>query len=488
MLHAELRGLDSELFAVYDAKDACTILALAMLRIEHKGIKISRCRAAYEKSFISRYYPGLALSENTIGKFLNLLGQDISKQTAFFSARLAAVAKDHHIIIDGTLKQDTSIVNELSAFSRKARVKGCRDISVLYAYDLENKEPLCAEVFPGNMIDARAYRSFVEDNKIKHGVLLTDKGFPVSEIADVLRDKPDLHFVTPIKRNDSRISKHHMLDFDDCLRGTQKRVRCKKVCLGQGRYLYSFKDSTRAMMEDNAFMDRQRRSKAYDKQAYDRQGQSFGTIVFESDVDLTCLEVYQIYEQRWWLELLFDCYKNSLGFDVTRVESDYSVRGSEFVDFISTVLTNRIVKRMSAAGVLDKETFGDVITALRGCWRSSKAPLEELPGVNDGHWNRLLKCEEVLLMKLSLVKEPESAQPQRKSKPQIQQQSAELPKRKPGRPRKKPIFVGPPRPRGRPRKIVVAEPEKTGKTDRIRQAEKTEQSDQTSQAKQAEQQ
>jgi hypothetical protein len=37
------------------------------------------------------------------------------------------------------LKQDSSRINDLSAFSYKARLKGCQDISVLYAYDIEKK-------------------------------------------------------------------------------------------------------------------------------------------------------------------------------------------------------------------------------------------------------------------------------------------------------------------------------------------------------------
>ena len=41
-------------------------------------------------------------------------------------------------------------------------------------------------------------------------------------------------------------------------------------------------------------------------------------------------------------------YKNNLDFGVTRVQSDYSVRGSEFVDLIATILTARIVKLWSA--------------------------------------------------------------------------------------------------------------------------------------------
>ena len=43
----------------------------------------------------------------------------------FYQRRLAQMSKEHHIAIDGTLKQDTSKVNDLSDFSYKARVKGC---------------------------------------------------------------------------------------------------------------------------------------------------------------------------------------------------------------------------------------------------------------------------------------------------------------------------------------------------------------------------
>ena len=67
---------------------------------------------------------------------------------------------EHHVAIDGMLKQDNSGVNDLSKFSYKGRVKGPRDVSVLYAYDIERMEPVCAEVFPGNSIDAASYRSF----------------------------------------------------------------------------------------------------------------------------------------------------------------------------------------------------------------------------------------------------------------------------------------------------------------------------------------
>lgn len=53
------------------------------------------------------------------------------------------VEQEHHLLVDGTLKSDESGVNTLFDFSRKTRTKGSRDISVIYAFDLEKKEPVC---------------------------------------------------------------------------------------------------------------------------------------------------------------------------------------------------------------------------------------------------------------------------------------------------------------------------------------------------------
>lgn len=55
------------------------------------------------------------------------------KRKLFYQLRLEQTVASHHIAIDGTLKQDKSIVNDLSTFSRKARVRGCCEVSVLYA-------------------------------------------------------------------------------------------------------------------------------------------------------------------------------------------------------------------------------------------------------------------------------------------------------------------------------------------------------------------
>lgn len=58
-------------------------------------------------------------------------------------------------------------MNGLSAFFCKVRKKGCQEISVLYDYDIEAMELICAEVFPSNSIDAGSYVAFIRDNDIR---------------------------------------------------------------------------------------------------------------------------------------------------------------------------------------------------------------------------------------------------------------------------------------------------------------------------------
>ena len=79
--------------------------------------------------------------------------------------------------------------------------------------------------------------------------------------------------------------------------------------------------------------------------------------------------------------------------------------------------------------------------------------------IEDKHWNRLLKCDGELLVALNLAEASvKSDTPKKRGRPRKELKAAELgesistPKRRPGRPRVRPIIYGPPRPRGRPRK------------------------------------
>lgn len=391
-------------------------MTVATLRITKPEIKSNRFGSEYKRSFVRHYYPGLALSKNTVTKFFERIGQEGLRRKDFYLTRAKAVCETRHIAIDGTLKQDTSSVNDLSAFSRKARVKGCADVSVLYAYDIENHEPICAEVFPGNTIDASSYREFIRHNDIRRGIIVADKGVPPSQIAEELGQRPELHFLTPLKRNDKRIANNNLLQFQGLLQGIGEPVLYSKCAINGGkRFLYAFKNASKAHGEGRGYLLKQQEAKQYDNETYENKKKVFGVIVFESDQDLPPETIYMCYEDRWMLELVFRHYKNDIGLDRTNVQSDFVLIGSEFINFIATTITCRILRKAQLAGVLNTMTYPEMMDELRMAWRLTDAP--ERPKTEDKWWIHTYKAGFEILEALDLCDPLPKEVPKKRGRP-----------------------------------------------------------------------
>jgi len=431
---SEADDIYSDLLSVYPVNDATAIMAIAFLRVLKPRIASNRYTTEYERTFTHVYYPGASLSKNSVTGLLKRLGMDTYKRLEFFRKRIEKVDGSHRIAIDGTLKEDNSSVNDFSAYSRKARVKGTRDISVLYAFDTELKEPVCSEVYPGNDLDAATVNSFITMNKVEKGILVADKGFPLKNIEPQLKDHPSLHFLLPLKRGSSLADKNDAFSYDAVFHYGNKTLQGKKVKLENGRYLYSFRDIYRAKKEEQSYIDHAIEKSNYDKKSYEEKEEQFGTIVFISDLDLALGEVYKIYDERWLLELMFAQYKGDIGLYTTNVQGDFAVRGSEFINFIATVLTARISRKAEECGALDDMTYGDMMDDLSSVWRSTKGDMDK-PKLNDGYWrcNTLPSIFE-LMVKLNLAIDPTiKKKPGRPKKEKIEDNQ---PKKKRGRPPK----------------------------------------------------
>lgn len=462
-----------DLLKVMDIQDALRTFVLSALRVIYPGCPNSRLRSRYLRSFLCKFFPGIHLSENTVSKHLWNLGANQELREKFYLERLKRVAADHHIAIDGMLVQDTSKVNDLSGFSYKARIKGCKELSVLYAYDIEMSEPICAQVFPGNHPDVSTCREFITTNHIDKGILVADKGFNLKEIKKLHDSRPSLHYLIAIKRNDKRLTTFNLLKMNDNLKCEKKPVFCSKVKVDEKTWLYAFRDRARATLEENHYIEQELKNQDYDEDEFEKKRPTFGVIAFESDLDLSSETVYATYKNRWSLELIFKQYKTGLQANETRVQGDFEVIGSEFINLISTIITSRMVKAEKQAGLLEKDSYGQILEDLKDVWRLSDS--EEQADVEDGSWVHTSNEDKDLLLKLGLAKGPNVPEPKKKGRPKKEPSPVEKPKRprgrprvrpipepgakrKPGRPKKdKPEFVGPKRPRGRPRKSYSSE-------------------------------
>lgn len=445
-----------DLYKVFPISDAQSILSIAIIRVLKPHVAANRYGVFYKQTYLSQYLPNVHLSKNYITSLQEKIGMDGEKRHKFFDLRMKNICESHHIVIDGMLKSNNSTVNDLNSFSYKSKLKGTNDISILYALDLETQELLCAEVFQGNSVDALSYRSFIKNNKICKGVIIADKGFPLSVLKKILHEENfSLHYISPLKRNDKRFIENKMFLYDDRFSWEGNDILCKKRKLEDGTFIYSFRDPNRAAKEEQSYLKKTKDNEQFDIEKYEEHKKRFGTLTVISDLDVDAKYIYDYYSKRWIIETIFDRYKNDIELTTTSVQNNYSVIGSEFINFISVLITTRLLKKASDAGILDHMTFGNLIDDLSQVRRKTCSNIDELPEFNDNFWEQNPIKEHINTMeKLGLIKpipKPEIKRRGRPPKEKTQKENTEI--KRPGRPRKrpKPDPNAPKRPVGRPR-------------------------------------
>ena len=224
-----------------------------------------------------------------------------------------------------------------------------------------------------------------------------------------------------------------MLNFEGVLTCLNDHVVYKKAAIKGGRYLYAYKSSKKARAEEASYLAKREKKDDFDSEKYGKKQELFGVIVFESDQDLDPQTAYACYDDRWLLELVFNRYKSDECLDKTDVQGDFSVIGSEFINFISTVLTCRLIKKAREAGLLKEMSYGDLMDDLNSAWRMVDAT--DVPETGDKYWVHTLKTVFDELEALGLSKPIPQPEPKKR-----------------GRPRKNPVEDKPKRPRGRPKK------------------------------------
>lgn len=401
MLSNELfSGILEELKELYSEDDAHRIFAISILRVCYPGIKDYELKEYYDNSFLSELYPNISLSKNIVSEFFKNLGKFCNTIKKFMQKRADEVGLEHHLLIDGTLKSNESKINSLSEYSRKAKIKGARDISVLYAFDFDRMEPVCSKCYPGNMLDVTSYKDFIVENGIKKGIIVADKGFPSSAVQEQFDENKDLHYLNPVKRNSKFIKTHNLLDFNQILSGFEGITYRKEKCSGINKWLYSFRDSYEAALEEKSWIERARKNDSMNEEEFKKCKDNFGTIILECDLDIPPELVYKIYKERWQIEIVMRFYKNACLFDETRVHDDYSIIGSEFCNFLSTVLSFKLINKFDKAELLNTFTYKKIMSILK---RAKQAR------INSGDWQliNMNPSQVKVLQKLSLLPQDE---------------------------------------------------------------------------------
>ena len=360
------REIFENLCEIYPTEDAKKIYVIAMLRAINEDIKDGEIAVEYQTSFISEIFPKLGLSANSVSDLLEKIGQKVTFIEEFMRNRINKYSQNP-VVIDGMLKNSTGDSNIYSEFSRKGRIKGCKDINLMYAYDLENKEPLACEPYAGNMLDFSAFKDFIETYPIKNGFIIMDKGFDEKTIKEEL-ERLDVKFLMPIKNTSKKIKKYELdTGYTECFKHDNDNIRCKKIKINDTRYYYAFKSSEIRASQEKSYLGRVLDKGEFNEKAYEKKENNFGLIVFESNYDGNLKDIYKAYEQRWEIETLFFKYKNLINRSEENVHGTYRLLATEFINFISCIMVSKIKKLVSSSKECDKYSLPKIMRFLSKC-------------------------------------------------------------------------------------------------------------------------
>ena len=353
----------NDLQEVFAYEDALKIYCMAILKVVYPDLNDSEISNEYSENFLSELYKNVALSKNTVSTFQEALGKNYSRVVEFMRKRILKVA-NHTIIVDGVLKTNNSKINNFSEFSRKGRIKSSKDISLIFAYDDTLKEPVYQMVVPGNMLDLTSFSQFIAESQLKNGIIIADKGFKSNKEMKEFSLEEGLHYLIPLKRSAKKLVDLKCYDNYELLPFKDKTILGKKIN-DKGVYYYSFKDVEKTSLEEKCYLNNRRDKKDFNEKKYLSKKVKFGTIVYESDYDLTLEEAFKMYKTRWEIELIFKQYKNIIDLSKVKVHNDYSLLGKEFINFVSVIMTCRVRDKFEESGLFEKYSFKQILHYLK---------------------------------------------------------------------------------------------------------------------------
>ena len=361
---------------VFPVKDAINIITIACLKVLYPGVTEQTVSLRYRNDYISIFYPGASVSKNSVANIYRSVGKNNKCRRAFYKLMLDEIAEKDIIYVDGSLYQDTSTVNSLSASSYKRRQQNHDVVSVISGLSDQTDHFCCEEVVPGSFSDASALKVFLVNNNIKKGIICTDGGFRASTIRKLIAEEglTELHYIVPMMRNDVRIKKYDLLTVGKVFQARNGLVMHKKVKMSDNQFLYSFKNASIESVQRQHALEKLLEGEITEEEYFAAEPY-FGFVFVETDIDADSQFVYKTILRRWKIEVLFQFKKRDLDMDKTRVHEDASVIGQEFIDLIASNINTEAFKHLKSKGLLEKTTFKDIKSHLE--YSSRKVSPEE---------------------------------------------------------------------------------------------------------------
>nr|WP_307940593.1 transposase [Mycoplasmopsis bovis] len=367
-----------KLLTHFDSSTAYKLYVIAILRCAYPKAVNRDLKFYYETSFMSELFKKVGLSESLLPDFFEKTGRAYSNIHNFMLDRINEF-KGRVQIIDGTLKSYNSDEVTFSQWSRKGKVKGSKDFTLLYTCDLYDQRANLSQTIPRKYAGFWLFlRTFWKMCLATGEILVADKGFRTKAITELLEQNKNVKYLLPLKRNTTLIRAEKLDENlapvkikDKQLLGSKKQI--------DGKFFYLFKDLEIAGKESVGNYQKHLKRNTFNIDEFNKNNQFFGVIVFESNVDLSLEDVYTLYDQRWEIEEMFNFYKNILELSKTRVHSEMKVYTTEFINYLSLIIATKVKNNFIRLNLHQNYSFRQIIEYLR----SYKVEV-----INDTEWKK----------------------------------------------------------------------------------------------------
>jgi len=364
----------TELNGLFPPDVAGRVYVAALLRL---ASRCPFCRVGdhYETSWMSRIFPGLALSPASVTGLLDIVGGNRAACAEFMRKTMG---DSPYILIDGTRTTTASagIVRAMPGHSKTK--KFLPQINQVYVMAISDGEgaPAFYRNVAGNIPDVTALEYTMEDARLSGATFIADTGFASVDNFMLLEDS-GLDHIVPLKRNTAEVDLA-TVHFDEVFSFHHRTILAHSE-KKDGYRVIVYRDEKLRSDEMTDFVERVEKANAtkLSKKGFDPDKDAlrdvssetmdrtadFGAIVIRTSLmDTPAQEVYETYKMRWQIEQLFDTMRNVCDNDASYMHDDTGFEAWSFIGHISLIVACRVLsllkkkklsKQWSLSGILD---------------------------------------------------------------------------------------------------------------------------------------
>jgi len=346
------------------------IFTIALLRIVHR-CSGSTLKKFYDASILCTEHPELALSANSVTKFMSHLGEQRGAMVEFMRSY---VSDETTLLFDGT---NIFTSSDASSYARKGYNHGKRkttQVNLLYIFDGASHMPVYYRMLPGNIVDKASLTASIRESGARGGIIIGDKGF-YSKKNTAFLDEGGFSYILPLQGNTTYIdtSFAENLDrkkFDGYFFYHDRVIWYKKNQIGnKGHFVYIFQDDHLKGLKEAVYLAKaEEEYEGHTKEQFFAKNR-LGLIGFMSNLDEDTQDIYLKYKARWEIEECFDYLKNSVKIGACYRRSNEHMEAWAFLNHISLLQFYTLNRKITKAGLTVKYSAEDVIDISRNIYK-----------------------------------------------------------------------------------------------------------------------